>query len=82
MQGLVGIVLILAVSWAISEERHAIQWRPVVAGVALAVLLALALLKIPGVREAVLGEREAAVQYLSSMNADISKAVTAARSKR
>ena len=55
MQGLVGIVLILAVSWAISEERHAIQWRPVVAGVALAVLLALALLKIPGVREAVLG---------------------------
>jgi len=55
MQGLIGIVLILVVSWALSENRRAIQWRPVLAGVALAVALALALLKVPGVREAVLG---------------------------
>ena len=55
MQGLVGIVLILVISWAISEDHRAIRWRPVLAGVALAVVLALALLKVPGVREAVLG---------------------------
>lgn len=55
MQGLIGIALILAASWALSENRRAIEWRPVLAGVALAVVLALALLKIPGVREAVLG---------------------------
>lgn len=55
MQGLIGIVLILVVSWALSENRRAIQWRPVLAGVALAAALALALLKVPGVREAVLG---------------------------
>ena len=55
MQGLIGIGLILGVSWALSENRRAIRWRPVLAGVALAVALALALLKVPGVREAVLG---------------------------
>ena len=55
MQGFVGIVLILVISWAISEDHRAIRWRPVLAGVALAVVLALALLKVPGVREAVLG---------------------------
>ena len=55
MQGLVGIVLILAASWAISEDRRAIPWRPVLAGVTLTVMLAFVLLKAPGMREAVLG---------------------------
>lgn len=55
MQGLVGIVLILVVAWALSEDRRAIRWRSVLAGVALTVALALALLKAPGVREALLG---------------------------
>ncbi|MCP5159305.1 MAG: nucleoside:proton symporter [Gammaproteobacteria bacterium] len=55
MQGLVGVVLILMISWAISEDRSAIRWQPVLIGVALALVFALALLKISGVREAVLG---------------------------
>lgn len=55
MQGLVGIVLILMISWALSEDRRAIRWRPVLAGVALTMALTLALLKVPGMREAMLG---------------------------
>jgi len=47
-QGLAGILVILAVCWALSERRGAIAWRPVLIGVALQAVLALVLLKTPG----------------------------------
>jgi len=45
-----GFLLLHAVAWAVSENRRAVAWRPVVAGMALTLVLGLALLKIPFVR--------------------------------
>lgn len=41
------MTLLLALCWLLSEGRAAIRWRTVVAGLVLAALLALALLKLP-----------------------------------
>src|SRR5687768_18119125 len=45
---------LLAIAWAISENRRAIPWRAVVAGMVLLLLLALVFLKIPLVKAAFL----------------------------
>ncbi|HXZ53862.1 MAG TPA: nucleoside transporter C-terminal domain-containing protein [Burkholderiales bacterium] len=45
-----GFLLLHALAWAVSENRRAVAWRPVVAGMALTLVLGLALLKIPLVR--------------------------------
>lgn len=47
LQGILGIVALLALAWALSEDRRRFPWRIVVAGLALALLLAAALLKLP-----------------------------------
>jgi len=47
LQSLFGGCVLLALCWALSEDRRRIPWRMVASGIALAVLLALALLKIP-----------------------------------
>jgi len=47
-QGLAGIVVILAVCWALSERQGAIRWRPVLVAMGLQFGLALLLLKMPG----------------------------------
>ncbi len=47
IQGLIGVVVLMAVAWVLSENRRAIPWRTVGAGLALQVVLALILLKIP-----------------------------------
>ena len=47
LQSLFGGFVLLAFCWALSEDRRRIPWRMVASGIALAVLLALALLKIP-----------------------------------
>ena len=47
LQSLFGGFVLLALCWALSEDRRRIPWRMVASGIALAVLLALALLKIP-----------------------------------
>jgi CNT family concentrative nucleoside transporter len=44
MQALLGIPLLLALAWAISEDRHAIPWRTVAGGIALQWVLAIVLL--------------------------------------
>jgi CNT family concentrative nucleoside transporter len=44
MQALLGIPLLLALAWAISEDRRAISWRVVLGGIALQWALALVLL--------------------------------------
>jgi concentrative nucleoside transporter, CNT family len=42
-----GLLVLLGLSWAISEDRRRIQWRTVVAGVALQLVLAVVLIGIP-----------------------------------
>ena len=47
VQSAVGFVALLALTWAISENRRAVPWRIVVSGVLLMVVMALLLLKVP-----------------------------------
>src|SRR6516164_9477105 len=47
MRGLLGLVALLAIAWALSEDRRRIPWRTVLAGVALQWALALLLLFFP-----------------------------------
>jgi CNT family concentrative nucleoside transporter len=47
-QGLLGMAGLLALAWAISEDRRSIPWRTVAGGLLLQFLLALLLLKVPG----------------------------------
>jgi CNT family concentrative nucleoside transporter len=48
---LAGIAGLVALAWLLSESRWQIPWRPVSAGLLLVLVLALALLKIPGVKD-------------------------------
>jgi CNT family concentrative nucleoside transporter len=45
-QGFLGIVLFVGLAWAVSEERRAVSWRTVLAGLALQFMLAAILLKV------------------------------------
>jgi CNT family concentrative nucleoside transporter len=54
MQALLGIGLLVAFSWAISENRRAIPWRTVAGGFGLQIVLALILLHLSAARHAVL----------------------------
>jgi len=51
-QGLVGLVGIVALAWGISERRGAVPWRYVGIGLALQLVIALILLKLPYVQYA------------------------------
>ena len=48
VQGIAGMVALLAVAWAISENRGAFPWRTVAIGLVVQVALALLLTKLPG----------------------------------
>jgi CNT family concentrative nucleoside transporter len=47
MRGLLGLAALLAIAWALSEDRRRIPWRTVIAGIALQWALALLLLFFP-----------------------------------
>lgn len=47
IQAAIGMVSLLALAWALSEDRRAIPWRTVVVGIGLQVLLALLLIGVP-----------------------------------
>ncbi|MEI8395779.1 MAG: nucleoside transporter C-terminal domain-containing protein [Rhodospirillaceae bacterium] len=47
-QGLIGLAGLPALAWLLSEARWQVNWRTVVAGMALQLVLALLLLKLPG----------------------------------
>ena len=47
MRAALGVVVLLSVAWAISENRRRIQWRTVIAGVALQLAFAAVLIGIP-----------------------------------
>lgn len=52
-QGLLGILLLIAIAVALSEDRKSIPWRLVVAGCLLQVVIAAACLRVPGVVDAI-----------------------------
>ena len=54
MQAVIGIVALLAIAWLAAERRRSIRYRQVLAGLALQMALAFALLNIPPVRDAIL----------------------------
>ena len=54
MQAVAGFPLLLALAWALSEDRRAIPWRTVAGGIGLQILLALLLTRVGPARDAVL----------------------------
>lgn len=52
VQAAVGYVLLLLVAWSMSSRRSAIPWRTVLGGALLQFILAIAILRLPGAREA------------------------------
>jgi CNT family concentrative nucleoside transporter len=50
MHAIVGMIGLLAIAWAMSEDRRGVPWRAVVAGVVLEIALAVLFLKIPMVK--------------------------------
>ncbi|HEX2649984.1 MAG TPA: nucleoside transporter C-terminal domain-containing protein [Burkholderiales bacterium] len=54
IQALAGIAGLLLLAWLLSEKRRQVPWRAILAGLALQLVLALVLLKLPGVKEAFL----------------------------
>ena len=48
-----GITILVAISWALSESRAAVRWRVVASGLALMAVLAALLLLVPWLRGAV-----------------------------
>ena len=54
LQPLLGLVLIVALAWALSEDRRAVRPRLIVGGIGLQLLLALLLLKLPPAKQAFL----------------------------
>jgi CNT family concentrative nucleoside transporter len=53
LQSAFGLLVLLALTWGISENRFAVSWRRAGASLALTLVLALVLLKVPPVRGAV-----------------------------
>jgi CNT family concentrative nucleoside transporter len=53
MRGLLGVAALLAIAWALSEDRRRIPWRTVIAGVLLQWLLALLLIGFPPASDAI-----------------------------
>ena len=48
MRALVGMAALLAMAWAVSENRRAIPWRVVIGGLVLQCGLAVLLIYLPG----------------------------------
>ena len=51
LQPLLGLAVLTAAAWLLSEDRHAVRFRLIFAGLALQFILALALLKFPPARQ-------------------------------
>jgi CNT family concentrative nucleoside transporter len=52
LRGLLGLVAMLGIAWLFSRNRKAINWRLVAVGMTLQLVLALLVLKVPGVKGA------------------------------
>ncbi|MCP4278371.1 MAG: nucleoside:proton symporter, partial [Gammaproteobacteria bacterium] len=51
IQSLLGLFVLSAFAWLLSEQRRAVSWRVVVVGLAMQIVLALLLLKLPLFKE-------------------------------
>jgi CNT family concentrative nucleoside transporter len=69
IRGAIGFVALLAIAWLFSEHRRRIHWRPVLAGVALQILLALLLLGVPPATRAVFALNDAATALQNATDA-------------
>jgi CNT family concentrative nucleoside transporter len=47
LQSMMGVVALLAIAWAISENRRAVAWKQAAIGLALTVVIAVILIKVP-----------------------------------
>jgi CNT family concentrative nucleoside transporter len=54
-QSALGIVVIIALAWAVSENRRAFDWRIVASGLGVQLIIALVLLKLPVARDVLFG---------------------------
>lgn len=54
MQAVLGIVVLVAAAWLLSEARDAVRWRPVALGLALQLAVAALLLRVPWLSEQLL----------------------------
>ncbi|MBX3707411.1 MAG: nucleoside:proton symporter [Pseudomonadales bacterium] len=54
MQAILGIAFLMGLAWLFSERRRSVRWQPVALGLALQCALALVLLRVPAVSEALL----------------------------
>ncbi len=52
MQGLLGVVALVGLAWCLSENRARVPWKLVGGGVLVQIVLALLLLRVPGVSDA------------------------------
>ena len=52
LQSAVGVFALIAITWVISENRRAVNWKNVAVGLAVTFIVALVLLKVPPVRAA------------------------------
>lgn len=59
LQSVLGLVTLLGIAWALSENRRAVPWRIVLPGIALTLLLAALLLKVSPVQQFFLALNEA-----------------------
>jgi len=50
LQSLVGLIGLVAIAWALSEDRRLVLWRPVAAGLAAQLAIAALLLKVPAAK--------------------------------
>jgi concentrative nucleoside transporter, CNT family len=59
MHALVGMAGLVALAWALSENRRAVPWRAVASGLVLLVALAVLFLKVPFIKEAFMKANDA-----------------------
>ena len=71
-QALAGIVVLLAIAWGLSEDRRALNWRMVAAGLGLQIGIALLLIRVPVVAEALFVINDVVISIESATRAGAS----------
>jgi CNT family concentrative nucleoside transporter len=68
LQSLLGILVLLAIAWSVSEDRRAVAWRPVAAALLATFVTAVVMLKMPG-----------ATRFFGALSDGVDAVVTATR---
>lgn len=69
LQSILGIPVLLALAWVMSEDRWRIRWRTVVGGLALLIALALLLIRVPPATAAIFALNDAATALQNATDA-------------